>query len=118
MDFTNTDMKPSENEHYKSLLDSILETVSIIALIYNKKGKPIDFYTKDLNLSFAKLCNKTKQELLNKKITSVTSVAEDLLKSLLKKNIWLFRLQISESEFHPKNLKQYALLFKEEKRLN
>jgi hypothetical protein len=118
MDFTNTDMKPSENEHYKSLLDSILEIVSIIALIYNKKGKPIDFYTKDLNLSFAKLFNKTKQELLNKKITSVTSVAEDLLKSLLKKNIWLFRLQISESEFHPKNLKQYALLFKEEKMLN
>jgi hypothetical protein len=118
MDFTNTDMKTLNSEHYKSLLDSILEIVSIIALIYNKKGKPIDFYTRDLNLPFAKLFNKTKQELLNKKIKSVTSVAEDLLKSLLKKNIWLFRLQISESQFHPKNLKQYALLFKEEKMLN
>jgi PAS domain S-box-containing protein len=77
MDFTNTDMKPSENEHYKSLLDSIPDMVSIIELIYNEKGQPIDFYIRDLNLPFAKLLNKTKQELLNKKITLITSAFED-----------------------------------------
>jgi hypothetical protein len=102
MDFTNTDMKPSENEHYKSLLDSILEIVSIIALIYNKKGKPIDFYTRDLNLPFAKLFNKTKQELLNKKRTSVIAVGEDLLESLLKKKYGYFGYRFQRRNFTPR----------------
>ena len=77
MEFDNNKMKPSENDHYKSLLDSIPEMVSIIELVYNEKGQPIDFYTRDLNLPFAKLLNKTKEELLNKKITSVISAIED-----------------------------------------
>jgi PAS domain S-box-containing protein len=53
------------------------EMVSIIELVYNEKGQPIDFYTKDINLSFIKLLNKTKEELINKKITSVVDIIED-----------------------------------------
>ena len=77
MDSTNSYMKPSENNYYKSLLNSMPEMASMIALSYHEKGTPIAFYTRDLNLPFFKPFHKTKQELLNKKRTSVTSVVED-----------------------------------------
>jgi hypothetical protein len=102
MDFTNTYRKPLENDYYKSLLDCMPEMVSITAIIYNEKNKPIDFYAKDLKLPFAKLFNKTKQELLNKKRTSVIAVGEDLLESLLKKKYGYFGYRFQRRNFTPK----------------
>jgi len=75
MEFNN--IKSSKKDYSKVLLDSMPEMVEIIELIYSKEGQPIDFYIRDVNLSFAQLFNKTKEELINKKITSVAGIVED-----------------------------------------
>ena len=67
---------PKKNE-YKALYDSMSEMVEVIELIYDKQQQPIDFYIRDVNISFAKLLNKTKEELIDKKITSVVGIIED-----------------------------------------
>jgi signal transduction histidine kinase len=68
---------PLKNEEYKTLFDSMPEMIEVIELIYNNNDEPIDFYIRDLNLSFAKLLGRTKEQLIDKKVSSVVSIIED-----------------------------------------
>jgi PAS domain S-box-containing protein len=70
-------IQPSDENHYEALYDSMSEMVEVIELIYNEKQQPVDFYIRNVNISFAKLLNKTKEELINKKITAVVGIIED-----------------------------------------
>jgi PAS domain S-box-containing protein len=49
--------------------------VGVIELIYNDKA--IDFYIRAINLSITKVLGKTKEQLIDKKISSLVSVIED-----------------------------------------
>ncbi len=59
------------------LFDSMTEMVYVIELIYDEHDQPIDFYIRDINVSFAKFLCKTKDELINKKISSIIGNVED-----------------------------------------
>tara|TARA_B110000977_G_scaffold7251_1_gene9966 strand:- start:48 stop:206 length:159 start_codon:yes stop_codon:yes gene_type:complete len=47
----------------------MIKMIAIIKLLYNKKDHLVNSYTRELNISFTKLFNKTKVVLINKKIT-------------------------------------------------
>jgi signal transduction histidine kinase len=69
--------RSSKNKEYKTIFDSMPEMVEVIELIYNTNDEPIDFYIRDVNLSFAKLLGKTRAQLIDKKVSSVFSIIED-----------------------------------------
>lgn len=94
--------KSPKEDRYKILFDSVPEMVEIIELIYNGEGKPIDYYLRDVNLSVTKLFNKTKEELLNKKITSFVGVIEDY---------WLASFSSVEKTGQPIRFKTYGVKF-------
>jgi len=73
----NLDIKSSKDDQYRQLFDSMTEMVEVIEIIYNENNKAVDFYIRDVNISFAKLLGKTKEQLINKKISSVVSVIEE-----------------------------------------
>jgi PAS domain S-box-containing protein len=72
-----TVIKPSKDDQYRELFDSMIEMVGVIELIYNENDKAIDFYIRTINLSITKLLGKTKEQLIDKKISSLVSVIED-----------------------------------------
>ena len=67
----------SKERQHTALFDSLPEMVEVIELIYDKNHKAIDFYIRDLNLSFARFLGKTKEQLVNKKISSIVDTIED-----------------------------------------
>jgi PAS domain S-box-containing protein len=67
----------SKERQHTALFDSMPEMVEVIELIYDKNHKVIDFYIRDLNLSFARFLGKTKEQLVNKKISSIVKTIED-----------------------------------------
>ena len=73
----NLDIKSSKDDQYRQLFDSMTEMVEVIEIIYNENNKAVDFYIRNVNISFAKLLGKTKEQLINKKISSVVSVIEE-----------------------------------------
>ncbi len=77
MSYKKNRIESSKEEQYKILFDDMKEMIGIIELIYNKSDQPIDFYIRDINTSFAKFLNKTKKELINKKISSTTYHLKD-----------------------------------------
>jgi len=72
-----TVIKPSKDDQYRELFDSMIEMVGVIELIYNDNDKAIDFYIRTINLSITKVLGKTKEQLIDKKISSLVSVIED-----------------------------------------
>ncbi len=70
------ELKQVKEKEYKMLFDSMTEMVGIIELIYDKQGQPIDFYYRDVNQSFANLHGKPKDQLINKKASSVVGTIE------------------------------------------
>lgn len=64
-------------ERFRSLFETMSEMIEIIELIYDKEGQPIDWYIRHINASFAKFLGKTKNELIDKKVTSVIKTVED-----------------------------------------
>jgi PAS domain-containing protein len=72
-----TVIKPSKDDQYRELFDSMIEMVGVIELIYNDNDKAIDFYIRTINLSITKVLGKTKEQLIDKKISSLVSVVED-----------------------------------------
>jgi PAS domain S-box-containing protein len=68
--------KLAKDNQYKMLFDSMTELVQTIELTYNKEGRPLDYYIRDVNTSFASFLGKTKDELINKKISSVINKIE------------------------------------------
>jgi len=73
------DIESTKEEQYKMLFDDMTEMIEIIELIYNKSAQPIDFYIRDINTSFAKFLNKPKEQLIHKKMSSISSHLEDNL---------------------------------------
>jgi len=61
----------------QELFDSMTEMVETIELIYDKHGKPIDFYIREMNLSFVKFLGKTKDQIINKKASSIIGTIEE-----------------------------------------
>ncbi|MDA3940324.1 MAG: hypothetical protein PF693_13625 [Spirochaetia bacterium] len=51
--------------------------IEIIELIYDKDGLPVDWYIRQINPSFASFLGKTRDELINKRATSIISKIED-----------------------------------------
>jgi PAS domain S-box-containing protein len=70
-------LKQAKDNQYKMLFDSMTELVQTIELTYNKEGKPLDYYIRDINTSFASFLGKTKKELINKKVSSVINRIEE-----------------------------------------
>ena len=75
----NIDIKSSKNDQYGALFDSMTEMGMDIGLIYNENAKAVDFYIRNINISFMKFLGKTKEQLIDKKISIVASVIEDQL---------------------------------------
>jgi PAS domain S-box-containing protein len=71
------DTGSSNNLHYYSFFDSMSNSVEIIELIYDDHGQAVDYYIRDVNQAFAKVFNKTKEALIDQKITSLVDVLED-----------------------------------------
>ena len=61
----------------QELFNSMTEMVETIELIYDKHGKPIDFYIREMNLSFVKFLGKTKDQIINKKASSIIGTIEE-----------------------------------------
>ena len=102
LDPKNEAIKPPQKNEYKTLFDSMSEMVEVIELIYNKQQQPIDFYIRDVNISFAKLLNKTKEELIDKRITSVIGIIEDY---------WLTSFATVDKTGEPLRFKSYGAEF-------
>ena len=102
LDPKNEAIKPPQKNEYKALFDSMSEMVEVIELIYNKEQQPVDFYIRDVNISFAKLLNKTKEELIDKRITSVIGIIEDY---------WLTSFATVDKTGEPLRFKSYGAEF-------
>jgi PAS domain S-box-containing protein len=74
---TENSLKQAKDNQYKMLFDSMTELLQTIELTYNKEGKPLDYYIRDINTSFASFLGKTKKELINKKVSSVINRIEE-----------------------------------------
>ena len=98
MKFTYTPIEPSQIHPSSILFNSVTEMNSVIAHIYNNKDQLVNFYTKNLNLSFAKFLKKTKDAFLQKKITSKV----DLIK-----NYWLTFFASLHKTVQPIQCKSY-----------
>ena len=70
-------LKQAKDNQYKMLFDSMTELVQTIELTYSKEGRPLDYYIRDINTSFASFLGKTKKEIINKKISSVVNRIEE-----------------------------------------
>jgi PAS domain S-box-containing protein len=73
----NNDLTSSKDEHYMAIFDSMSEMIEVIELIYDENDQPTDLLIIDVNISFAKHLKKTKNQLINKKMSSVVGILED-----------------------------------------
>jgi hypothetical protein len=55
----------------------MIKMITLIKLLYNKKNHRVNSSTRELNISFTKLFNKTKVVLLNKKITPEVNIIKN-----------------------------------------
>ena len=76
LNIANKELIIAKENQYKMLFDSMTEMVQIIELIYDDQGKPIDCYIREINHSFAKFLGKTKDQLINKKVSSIFNTLE------------------------------------------
>ena len=79
------------------------EMVEVIELIYDENGKPKDLLIIDVNISFAKHLKKTKNQLINKKMSSVVGTLEDY---------WLTSFANVDQTGQPISFKNYGAEFK------
>ena len=66
----------AHEKKYNHLLDSMAEMVEVIELIYDEDGHPIDWYIRQINISFTKFLGKPREELINKKVTTIITTIE------------------------------------------
>ena len=53
------------------------EMFQVIELIYDKEGKAIDYYYREVNPAFEKLVGKTKEQLVDKRVKDIFGIVED-----------------------------------------
>ena len=66
-----------KKEAQTNFFDALSEMVEIVELIYDEDGKPIDFYIRDINQTFADFFGKSKTQLINKKISSIFETIQE-----------------------------------------
>jgi PAS domain S-box-containing protein len=93
----------SKEEPYREIFNSMSEMVEVIELIYDENGKPKDLLIIDVNISFAKHLKKTKNQLINKKMSSVVGTLEDY---------WLTSFANVDQTGQPISFKNYGAEFK------
>ena len=64
-------------KRYRELFTSMTEMFQVIELIYDTKGKPIDYFYRDVNPAFCGLVGKTKEELIDKRVKNIFGIVED-----------------------------------------
>ena len=64
-------------KRYHELFTSMTEMFQVIELIYDTKGKPIDYFYRDVNPAFCGLVGKTKEELIDKRVKNIFGIVED-----------------------------------------
>ena len=77
IELKNNDLTSSKEEQYREIFDSMSEMVEVIELIYDENDHPTDLLIIDVNISFAKHLKKTKNQLINKKMSSVVGTLEE-----------------------------------------
>ena len=85
---------------YAQLFDAMNEMVEIVELIYDKDGKPIDFYIRDINQSLADFFGRPKAQLVDKKISSIVKTLEES---------WLNSFAAVDKSGIPKNFENYTV---------
>lgn len=58
-------------QRFSDLFESMAGMIEIIEIIYDEAGHAVDWYIRQINPSFAKFINKSRDELINKKATSI-----------------------------------------------
>ncbi len=64
-------------KRYQDVFQSMTDMLSIVELIYDNDGKPVDYYYREVNPAFEKLVGKTKEQLINKSLFSIFNIIED-----------------------------------------
>jgi PAS domain S-box-containing protein len=62
---------------YRQLFNSMTEMFQVIELIFDKDGKAIDYYYRDVNPAFEKLVRKTREQLIGKRVKAIFGIVED-----------------------------------------
>jgi PAS domain S-box-containing protein len=74
----NAEVALDKSDHqYKKLFDSMSEMVGVIELIYDENDKPIDYYFHDVNQSFINFLDQPKDQIINRRASSVLGKIED-----------------------------------------
>ena len=78
-----TELKKAEEalvvseKRYRELFNSMTEMFQVIELIYDTKGKPIDYFYSDVNPAFCGLVGKTRGDLIDKRVKKIFGIVED-----------------------------------------
>jgi PAS domain S-box-containing protein len=64
-------------KHYRELFNSMTEMFQVIELIYDTKGKPIDYFYRNVNPAFEKLVGKAQDQLVDKRVKDIFGIVED-----------------------------------------
>ena len=73
-----TEKKLNESEErYHKLFTSMTEMFQIIELIYDTKGKPVNYFYRDVNPAFCNLVGKTEEQLIGKRVKDIFGIVED-----------------------------------------
>lgn len=99
----NNALTSSKEDPYREIFNSMSEMVEVIELIYDENDKPKDLLIIDVNISFAKHLKKTKNQLINKKMSSVVGTLEDY---------WLKSFANVDQTGQPISFKNYEAEFK------
>ena len=70
-------LKQKKDNEYKMLFDSTTDLFQVIELIYNKSGKPVDYYYREVNPAFEKFTRKTRNQLIDKRVQNLFNVVKD-----------------------------------------
>ena len=74
----NSEIKLYESEYiYHQLFNSMTEMFQIIELIYDNNGNAVDYYYRDVNPAFETLVDKTRSQLVDKRVKDIFGVVED-----------------------------------------
>ncbi len=98
---TEDDLKISKDQ-FQKLFSEMLQGSALHEMIYNDKGKAIDYVTLDINKSFETIMNVTRDQVIGKLASSILPDRE------LKKWLALFA-PVARGD-GPKNYKQYSQL--------
>jgi len=78
-----TELKQTEDalrkseEHYRQLFDSMNEMFQVVELTYDKTGKAIDYYYREVNSAFERLTGKTREQLVGHRAKDLFDIVED-----------------------------------------